>query len=243
MTQQPSPSDDTRALIRHHADRFRHELESTKTVPTIDRLIERSPVTIYKTALTATIEKALTASDLTARTIRLIRAKVRALGRTLAGLFLPQNDRTGREGVIVIDGERRDQLLRWTVSHELGHAILKHSGTAYFDGSWRSLDGLAREASTDIAIQEVEANLFASYLVFPDGAWHSLVTQDRFNETTLRRVARGFDVSHMSAAMELVQRAHRPSAAIVIQRGMPEFLGSTSKELHASGVHTSQKLR
>lgn len=90
------------------------------------------------------------------------------LGNDVSGFVTLVNDKT----VIGINSRQSDVRRRFTLAHELGHALL-HNLTPmnpYFDRQDVQFSGLRfrdNESSTGLIIEEREANLFASELLMP----------------------------------------------------------------------------
>ena len=74
---------------------------------------------------------------------------------TLDGLFLAKQG--GGMGIIVINENRCRARKRFTIAHEIGHAVLNHFSISFSDG--QSLNGNSW--------QEVQANAFAAELLMP----------------------------------------------------------------------------
>lgn len=74
---------------------------------------------------------------------------------TLDGLFLAKQG--GGMGIIVVNEHRCRVRKRFTIAHEIGHAVLNHFSISFSDG--KGLD--------DSSWQERQANAFAAELLMP----------------------------------------------------------------------------
>lgn len=74
---------------------------------------------------------------------------------TLDGLFLAKQG--GGMGIIVVNEHRSRVRKRFTIAHEIGHAVLNHFSISFLDGN-----GL-----NDNSWQERQANVFAAEFLMP----------------------------------------------------------------------------
>lgn len=202
-----------RGMIREQAKRCNKRIDSRNDVPSIAKLSQVSPVRIQRVPLLQTLKLEYAKGP-----HRNWWTKVQHFGSKIVGFF---TDRIGdnHEGHILIDtaAKRKATQLRWTVGHEIGHAVLNHPGL-YLDGVYDSIDAKIRGKIRRIVDIEAEADLFASYLIFPEGRWKQIVRKDTFDSLHIKRVHKAFDVSYMSAAVELTNRSVRPSALLLLPR-------------------------
>jgi Zn-dependent peptidase ImmA (M78 family) len=138
------------------------------------------------------------------------------------GFAIEYSDLDDVSGLLVRHGmactigvNRRDPPVRrrFTIAHELAHALL-HTGKAVtFDKDFRyNLRSDLSSAGTDI--EEIEANFFAASLLMPfrflaqDERAHSIDVQD---ESAVRDLARSYGVSAQAMALRVVAVARRAS--------------------------------
>jgi Zn-dependent peptidase ImmA (M78 family) len=91
-----------------------------------------------------------------------IEISFRTLQDSMAGFLL----RRGQNKIIGVNDHHAPARRRFTIAHELGHALLHEGEELYVDHSFRvNLRG--PEASTATNIEEIEANTFAATLLMP----------------------------------------------------------------------------
>lgn len=82
------------------------------------------------------------------------------LSDEVSGVFIPKGDRK----FIVVNKNHALVRRRFTVAHELGHALLHEYSTAHADKKFRFRDARSSEGT---ALEEIEANQFAAELLMP----------------------------------------------------------------------------
>lgn len=115
---------------------------------------------------------------------------------SLSGMFIREH------GVIAVNKRHPRVRQRFTIAHELGHAILHARQTSLFVDD---LDILRREHGQHNP-KEMQANRFAAELLMPEERIRRLVEQkfDLYDEAYVAKLARLFDVSAQAFSTRLV---------------------------------------
>ena len=115
---------------------------------------------------------------------------------SLSGMFIREH------GVIAVNTRHPRVRQRFTIAHELGHAILHAKQTALFVDDF---DILRREHGHHNP-KEMQANRFAAELLMPEESIRRLVKPkfDLYDEPYMGKLARMFDVSVQAFSTRLV---------------------------------------
>lgn len=105
---------------------------------------------------------------------------------------------------IVYNDEVYHRRMRFTLAHEYGHYILKHQGKSLYDSE------PAQES-----LEEYEADVFASCLLFPLDMRYRLKDEERTDE-----IVKCLDISH--AAAEMAMRELK----LHIREGLDKYISS-----------------
>jgi len=130
------------------------------------------------------------------------------LSDEVSGVFIPKGDRK----YIVVNRNHPPVRKRFTVAHELGHALLHEYSTAHADKKFRFRDARSSEGS---ALEEIEANQFAAELLMPrkwivkdiEQCPFELEQSDEHDDnfdTWVAELARNYDVSKQAMRIRLV---------------------------------------
>jgi Zn-dependent peptidase ImmA (M78 family) len=117
----------------------------------------------------------------------------------ISGFYL----REGAETVIGINRAHPPVRQRFTLAHEIGHALLDRGGTMHIDRAFK-----LRDARSSMAIdpEEVAANAFAAELLMPENEVREAVAGglDISDDRALRDLAAQFGVSQQAFMFRLV---------------------------------------
>jgi Zn-dependent peptidase ImmA (M78 family) len=117
----------------------------------------------------------------------------------ISGFYL----REGSETVIGINKAHARVRRRFTLAHEIGHALLERGGTMHIDRAFR-----LRDARSSLAIDddEIAANAFAAELLMPEEEVRGAVAEglDITDDRALRDLAEQFGVSQQAFMYRLV---------------------------------------
>jgi Zn-dependent peptidase ImmA (M78 family) len=123
----------------------------------------------------------------------------RDLDDEISGMLVIQKD---KQGVIVVNGNDLSTRQRFTIAHEIGHALMHHNSRDYFVDtkvSWRK----SNYHPTD-AYQEIEANTFAANLLMPESSLEQLIDPFSFvDEDKVRKLSQQFKVSRKAMEVRL----------------------------------------
>lgn len=106
--------------------------------------------------------------------------------------------------------ESDEHTLRWSIAHEIGHAVLEHPTTSAGD----VVHPVRRDSTTESRDYEAEANAFASELLMPRELVHPVV---RSHEPTLEPghvLVGSLNVSILAASRRVVELSTEPCAAV-----------------------------
>ena len=127
--------------------------------------------------------------------------------KDVSGVVVRQGDAT----VIGVNSTQSPVRIRFTLAHELGHALLHKGKEVRFDKTFSyNLRSSVSEQGTDI--EEIEANFFAASLLMPrrfidmDARTHSIDIED---SKALRAISSEYGVSSQAMALRLVYVARR----------------------------------
>jgi Zn-dependent peptidase ImmA (M78 family) len=117
----------------------------------------------------------------------------------LSGFYV----RNGDDRVIGVNGHHPSVRQRFTIAHELGHALLE--GTAHHDRVFRFRDPRSSEG---IDPEEVAANTFAAELLMPEewitDRWTGLTSDGELtDEEAAKQMAKEFGVSSQALTIRL----------------------------------------
>lgn len=108
--------------------------------------------------------------------------------------------------IIGVNGRHSTTRQRFTIAHELGHAMLHEGRELHVDEGFR-IDLRSRESSTGTNIEEIEANTFAASLLMPTRflqrdleAGHIDIEADQQVEA----LAKSYDVSRSAMSYRLL---------------------------------------
>lgn len=111
--------------------------------------------------------------------------------------------KSGERAAIVVDPRQQGAVrLRFTLAHELGHALL-------MEGDGYTVDGVVsrpRDPTSSLGTHadEVEANAFAAELLMPEPVVRRLADQQaRLEDSEVRQMARKFKVSPVAMGVRL----------------------------------------
>jgi Zn-dependent peptidase ImmA (M78 family) len=111
----------------------------------------------------------------------------------ISGFYL----RDGTEAIIGVNDAHHPLRQRFTVAHELGHAVLDRNDGMHIDRAFR-----LRNATSSLAIdpEEVAANAFAAELLMPEEEVRAAVGEglDITDDRVVRDLARQFGVSQQA---------------------------------------------
>lgn len=117
----------------------------------------------------------------------------------ISGFYL----RKGTESVIGVNASHPKVRQRFTIAHELGHALLERGDGMHIDTAFR-----LRNATSAMAIdpQEIAANSFAAELLMPEDEVRQAVNVgiDITDDSSVRELARRFGVSQQAVVYRLV---------------------------------------
>lgn len=121
------------------------------------------------------------------------------LDTDLSGFYV----RSGEDRVIGVNGHHPSVRQRFTIAHELGHALLE--GTAHHDRIFRFRDPRSSEG---IDPEEVAANAFAAELLMPEpwirDRWKALASDGELtDEEAASQMAKEFGVSSQALTIRL----------------------------------------
>lgn len=121
------------------------------------------------------------------------------LDTDLSGFYV----RNGDDRIIGVNGHHPSVRQRFTVAHELGHALLE--GTAHHDRVFRFRDP---RSSQGIDPEEVAANTFAAELLMPEDwitdRWLGLTSGGELtDEEAAKQMAKEFGVSSQALTIRL----------------------------------------
>ena len=77
-----------------------------------------------------------------------------------SGLLLKERD----EFIIGVNGRHPETRRRFTIAHELGHALLHHFDDVHVDRNFKLRSPLSAQA---VDVEEIEANTFAAWILMP----------------------------------------------------------------------------
>jgi Zn-dependent peptidase ImmA (M78 family) len=126
-----------------------------------------------------------------ARQIELVREPLKSDEDDVSGFYF----REGERRVIGVNSAHAPVRQRFTVAHELGHAVLHDEQGLHLDQAFRLRD---RRSSMAVDADEIAANRFAAELLMPEHEVLELVSasgMDLNDETELLELARHFGVS------------------------------------------------
>jgi Zn-dependent peptidase ImmA (M78 family) len=114
---------------------------------------------------------------------------------SLSGMFVREHN------IIAVNKRHARVRQRFTIAHELGHALLHAKQASLFVDD---VQALRRDGSH--SLEEVEANRFAAELLMPEESVRQLVKQryDLYDEAFMNQLARLFDVSSQAFSTRLV---------------------------------------
>jgi len=118
----------------------------------------------------------------------------------LAGFVL----RTGGKLVIGVNDRHNENRQRFTIAHELGHALLHDVDDVHVDHVFRFRSPLSAQA---VDKDEIEANAFAASLLMPRNMLTSRlqgIEIDVEDETLVRKLAEEFKVSRQAMSFRLL---------------------------------------
>jgi Zn-dependent peptidase ImmA (M78 family) len=117
----------------------------------------------------------------------------------ISGFYL----RDKQERIIGVNNSQAVVRQRFTIAHELGHALLEEKDGVHVDGRFNFRD---TRSSLAIDPDEMAANQFAAELLMPESEVFELVGEgiDVTDDGELRTLARRFGVSQQAMAYRLV---------------------------------------
>ncbi|HLX35657.1 MAG TPA: ImmA/IrrE family metallo-endopeptidase [Candidatus Limnocylindrales bacterium] len=119
-------------------------------------------------------------------------------GEDISGFYL----RDGTEAIIGVNAAHHPLRQRFTVAHELGHAVLDRSDGMHIDRAFK-----LRNSTSALAIDpdEVAANAFAAELLMPEDEVRQAVGEglDITDDRVVKDLARRFGVSQQAFAYRL----------------------------------------
>lgn len=125
------------------------------------------------------------------------------LCRPLKGLLGAYIRAGGSDGILVTS-ERRPHIQRYTAAHELGHYWLKHSQSFDTETDIR----LARMGAAQVALQEIEAEAFASELLLPKQLLVSVLRRKKWSKSDVKKPENIYQLSlRVGASYEATWRA------------------------------------
>jgi Zn-dependent peptidase ImmA (M78 family) len=116
----------------------------------------------------------------------------------LSGFYLREGART----IIGVNASHPPVRRRFTIAHEIGHALLDRAGTIHIDRAFK-----LRDPTSALAIdpEEIAANAFAAQLLLPEDEVRAAVAHgiEITDDRQLRRLAREFGVSQQAFVYRL----------------------------------------
>jgi Zn-dependent peptidase ImmA (M78 family) len=144
---------------------------------------------------------------------------VRARGITIRAMDLKEiSGLVVRDGNVTVIGVNRVHALtrrRFTVAHELAHALLHEGKEIRYDKDFR-VDFRSGESSLGVNVEEMEANFFAASILMPrrfleaDPLMSDLDVEDA--AATVKALATRYKVSTHAMSIRLGNLATRPGA-------------------------------
>lgn len=124
------------------------------------------------------------------------------LGDDVSGFLYQENDKV----IIGVNSSHPKERQRFTVAHELGHLLLKHSDPVHVDRATGAVKFRDRVSETGREDDEVEANAFAAELLMPSGLLvrHLRGSADTANpDDFVENLAKDFKVSVQAMTIRL----------------------------------------
>ncbi len=123
-------------------------------------------------------------------------------GEDISGFYM----RNGAERVIGVNASHPAVRQRFTIAHELGHALLERRDGMHIDSAFRLRDAASSQA---VDPEEIAANAFAAELLMPEGEVREAVSAgidmlDDEGVRQIRELARKFGVSQQAIMYRLV---------------------------------------
>ncbi len=114
--------------------------------------------------------------------------------------------RNGDERVIGVNASHAPVRQRFTIAHELGHALLERRDGVHIDSAFKLRDATSSQA---VDPEEIAANAFAAELLMPEDDVRAAVSggidmMDDEGVRQIRDLARGFGVSQQALMYRLV---------------------------------------
>ena len=113
--------------------------------------------------------------------------------------------RKGKEIVIGVNKDHPPNRRRFTMAHELAHALLHHGNEVHYDKDFR-INLRSEESGLGIHVEEIEANFFAACLLMPRrflDADPAAALVDAENADAVASVAKRYGVSAHAMSIRL----------------------------------------
>jgi len=123
----------------------------------------------------------------------------------LCGFFLPGK----REFVIGVNSSHPRTRRRFTIAHELGHAILHQFDEVHIDRSFKFRSPVSAKA---VDIEEIEANTFAAWILMPERFLQSEIRNfgvDLEDTSRIQALSDAYQVSQQSMSFRLLNTLSR----------------------------------
>ncbi len=136
---------------------------------------------------------------------QIIRARGIAIETTSLGEVSGLVLRKGKEIVIGVNKNDSPNRRRFTMAHELAHALLHHGNEIHYDKDFR-INLRSEESGLGVHVEEIEANFFAACVLMPRrflDADPEAALVDAENADAVARVAKRYGVSTHAMSIRL----------------------------------------
>ena len=99
---------------------------------------------------------------------------------------------------------------RFTIAHELGHYLLHRKEPIQHTDNISSLSWYNDKSKTGIALQEYEANMFASELLLPTFSFKEFIQSKPFSPDLIREISDYYNVSRSSIIYRFAENGNHP---------------------------------
>lgn len=136
---------------------------------------------------------------------QIIRARGIAIQTTSLGEISGLVIRKGKEIVIGVNKDHPPNRRRFTMAHEMAHALLHHGNEVHYDKDFR-INLRSEESGLGVHVEEIEANFFAACLLMPRrflDADPAAALVDAENADAVANVAKRYGVSTHAMSIRL----------------------------------------